>query len=527
MLKLEELYEKAKVPADEALLDELLNKYFSIGYKEMIDQRLKLQDLLYNKINIVSMFSNVGKNIEDEKNLMRIINADYQAAGMLFKPEEHDGRTNPLTGMAGWHLYKSWYLLGTKKIQSSDFAHRFYFGVEFDKLYEFVTILYEKLKAAQIPFYFKTTDLNKTGTATRRDNVVLYTSTALLEKTMSVIGSIEKERPDLIEKCSQPSILMGNIGGHIGYATEDQNTTTSYTDLVCETFASTLEDCVNNFVRTTKSSPIRDAYESKIKQYMIGRTTPLPQAVKMRILLDILVTYNPNFKKEMLNDFRTKLEQKGIDLENICFNKHVKNELENHITLSKSIDIFDSKVLNQVVSLPNGKKLTIQEYFDLFGVLTIIPLDAEVTINKFGTTVSGRDFIAGAIKKIPYFNSFEEILQYFKVEVKINEGKIEKSKTTTNPESGEALKQQSEEDYQRLQERLRQEQLEEMMRNASYQTMIEEEKKKGSAQAEPDEETKRDYSAERKQIEEMMDGTYVSPQSGIEETRDNGIGMGR
>ena len=184
MTKPNNLYEATKLPANEELLNNLLLKYFSISYKDMSNGFSELNKLLYNKINLYSTSSEDLINKEDLNKLINEINQDFINAGSPYKPSEHNGVRNPLGVMPGWNTFKSWHLLGTDKISSKDISHRFYFGIPKSKLYEFANVLYDKLKNANIPFYFKT-DVN--DNIQRTDNLVLYTSTPLLEQTMAVI----------------------------------------------------------------------------------------------------------------------------------------------------------------------------------------------------------------------------------------------------------------------------------------------------------------------------------------------------
>ena len=417
MIKPEELYDKTRLPANEELLDELIGKYLSISFEDMSRATSNLSDLLYKKINIVDDKTKNRFNQIDLDSLIAEINKDFNNAGRPFNPKLYNGITNPLGIMAGWNTFQSWNLLGTEKIHSNEISHRFYFGISNDKLYEFSKCLYEKLKKANIPFYFKT-ETNQY--VERIDNLVLYTSTPLLEKTLILLDEIERKRPDLIASCFKPSILAGKLTDKIGYATEDYKDTTSYTDFICKTFVNVLGDELNKIATNNSLSQIKSMYEKKKQEYIaLGKDISLKR-VRERILFDILIKNDSNFKNNLLLSFRQKLSENGTDLENICFNKKVKEEIEQQYGINaKSIDFFSHEVQEKIITLPNGKKMTIAEYYRFNNLEYWVPLDSIVTF-KNGRVISGRDFLNEAVSRLEKFNTWEELVMYYGIMIERN-----------------------------------------------------------------------------------------------------------
>ena len=60
----------------------------------------------------------------------------------------------------------------------------------------------------------------------------MYATDENLRAYMQALGEISKERPDLIKKCEEPSMVVNNISGFVGYAPEVPNAEHSYTDLM-------------------------------------------------------------------------------------------------------------------------------------------------------------------------------------------------------------------------------------------------------------------------------------------------------
>ena len=400
MVKPNNLYEATKLPANEELLNNLLSKYFSISYKEMNNESAELKNLLYTKINLYSTNDGNIINKDDLNKFLNEINKDYINAGSLYKPSEHNGNRNPLGGMPGWNTFKSWYLLGTDKISSKDISHRFYFGISNSKLYEFANVLYDNLKNANIPFNFKT-DVN--NGIQRTDKLVLYTTTPLLEQTMSVIEKVKRDRPDLLSYCSEPSIIVGKYDDKIGYASEDTSQNNSYTELMCESFISSIENSLKTYTHNNPNSQIKLKYQQKIQEYIKNGKNVELDNIKNRILLNILINNDVTFKQLLLSEFRKELLNKGIDLENVCFNKKVKQEVEK--TYGKS-DV------NNIITLPNGKTMTQDEYLKVNNVLYWIPSTCVVTL-KNGEKLTGEEFVKWVLFMANKFNSFQELFEFY------------------------------------------------------------------------------------------------------------------
>ena len=415
MIKPSDLYDKTKLLVDEHLLDKLIAKYLSIPYAKMSNTFMELPKLLYDKINILDMSQVSTFNKEDLDDFIKVINDDYVKAGKPFDPQKYGGVTNPLALMPGWNIFQSWHLLGTEKIESKDIAHRFYFGISNDKVYELSHLLYDKFKTKGIPFYFKT-DSNEH--IQRTDNLVLYTSTPLLEGTLEILEELQKERPDLLQNCCEPSILVGRYSDKIGYATEDKESKTSYTDLVCNTFLTAIEKSLVEYTNGNYNPQMKILFQQKIEECKKNNKDVSLERVKNRILFDILIRNDATFKQKFFLRFKNELEQKGLDVNNICFNNRVKQDIEQQYGVSDKI------------VLPNGTVMTQEEYLKRNNVMGFIPLTAKVTLGN-GQVMTGEEFIQGVLKRAGQFNTFQELFTAYGTKVDPTvDYKAERERTT-------------------------------------------------------------------------------------------------
>ena len=122
---------------------------------------------------------------------------------------------------------------------------------------------------------------------------------------------------------------------------------------------------------------------------------------------------------------RKNLSNAGIDLNNMCFSKQAKKEIEkqyNPIENNK-IDIFDPNILNQIITLPNGNTMTIDEYLKRNRVWSLIPLNSTVTLQTIGISMSGSKFIENVIKRASQFNDIQDFFKVYGVIVDRNNSK--------------------------------------------------------------------------------------------------------
>lgn len=416
MIKPEELYEKTKIPADEKMLDTLMQLFFNIPFDELNynENRLisfkfandisRISSEMYSKINAFKNGQVNELKFNSESNLfIEKLKIDFNNSGRPFDPALHNGARNPINVQIGWYTIKSWNLLGTEKIHSNEQTHRFYIPISSDYQFEFANELYEALKKANIPFYFK---LLK-SMDNRPDKVVIYTSTKLLSQTMSVLENVEKRRPDLFQKCTGLSPIVGKVTDNIGYASEIPGQNKSYTQIVCDSFGQALEEIMSEYMKKNIPLTIKQEYDKRLKE-MMQKGYKIEFGGKQKIAIETLYSYVPSFKKDVLNKFRFCLSNNDINLNNICFNNKSKKEIETMYGAQKN-DILNPEVLNRIITLPNGKTMTILQYCKVNNLEYWVPFEAKVTF-KNGRTVSGREFLSESVDRLEKYNTWEELV---------------------------------------------------------------------------------------------------------------------
>lgn len=350
---LNDLYKKTKLPIDDEFVDNILKAYFSISKDEMQSSFKEVEELIYSAINVDK--KNYGTIIEEDKN-------DFlnDAFFDLSKRWNKQG-VNPIIKMVGWKLFESKELTG-KNLEHNKISHRLYIGANGSSKYAFCHKLYEKLKAANIPFYFK---VNDNDNVNRRDNIVIYSSTEYLEETLKVVENILKENSYLLNNFSSPSILMGKLEDNIGYASEKANSGKSYTSKMIDIFYSSLKICIENIMKNNPNEILnyngqkytyKDFWNNTIKETFANKR------VQIRQLSNYFFRNYPNLKKEFLNILKQKSVQDGIDINNACFNTLVKKEIEYFVK-----DTPKSNELNKNIDLLNVSNIDDQYYYILSG----------------------------------------------------------------------------------------------------------------------------------------------------------------
>ena len=241
----------------------------------------------------------------------------------------------------------------------------------------------------------------------RPDKVVIYTSTKLLSQTMSVLENVEKRRPDLFQKCTGLSPIVGKVTDNIGYASEIPGQNKSYTQIVCDSFGQALEETMSEYMKKNIPLTIKQEYDKRLKE-MMQKGYKIEFGGKQKIAIETLYSHIPSFKKDVLNKFRFCLSNNDINLNNICFNNKSKKEIETMYGTQKN-DILNPEVLNRIITLPNGKKMTILQYYKVNNLEYWVPFEAKVTF-KSGRTVSGREFLSEAVDRLEKYNTWEELV---------------------------------------------------------------------------------------------------------------------
>lgn len=410
MVMPQELYEKTKLPLDGKFFDALIAKYMSIPFCEVnipafaadmrrLDGNPIMSTCLYEQINTVTKSVKESSTLEEErKKFISKVQQDFLNAGAPFDPKLHGGLTNPIRQIPGWYVFKSWTLLGTKKIHSADTMHRFYIGVLNHEKYGFASELYDAFQKKGIPFHFKIGIKSEE----RPDQIVIYTSTPLLKATMEVINVVSKKRPDFIANCHEPSIIVGKADDKIGYASERPDAKSSYTQIICNSFTYAIENAIDKYMRVPIVPAIKSIYDQQIAQLQ-NEGISIEMEGKKFIAAKTLLQFDGQFKKDVFSVFQAELAKWNIDFHNICFHHEAKKQLE---AMYPSLDHKDNST---VLTQADGTQLTREDYLKKYNVSSWIPAKSKVTL-KDGSVMSGNEFISYMFDVAPFYNSFQELM---------------------------------------------------------------------------------------------------------------------
>ncbi len=398
MISADQLYKKTKLPMNDELIHQILQCYLDISRTEMMGFS-DINTLIYQKINLIDTKETHAFNEKKRRDFCEKVNRDYMESGNI-KRNKYGAIIDPTERMPGWKIFRSWDLLGTKDLPPNAIAHRFYIAAKPEVVHELCSEFYDKFKEAKIPFYFKYDESEK---RTRRDKVVVYTSNEFFQQTYDIVTKLMNERSDLANECYDPSIIMGKLGNKIGYAMKDTSSSSSYTSTICQSFADALSPSIQDFLkRNPHISVIENNHEILAKDYYKKDMIYSEEKVKTRILVNMFLKIYPSYKSLLYNKIRSELTKNGINLDSICFNEKVKQELE---------EVYKKEKANKAkgIRLPNGKTMTKQEYLEKNNVEYWVPLTAKVTLRN-GTVMTGEEFIKEALKVAKNFNTFQELM---------------------------------------------------------------------------------------------------------------------
>lgn len=319
-----DLYDYIKKPTDD-ILSRVIGEYIAASGREY---RLNIGDIDETLYKVMNFDSSLGGAINHEK-FKELAQETRMDAVNNYKNED---LISPSSIQSGWSTFQSWHLTGGEKIQGCDIAHRFYIGIDSEYLHDFSLELYRNYKDAEIPFYFKilSTDNDKNKVEGRKDNIVIYTTTELLEQNLSILKSFEDNHSNLVEQCHEPSLLVGNIDNWLGYANEFVNGEKSYTSVMCECIAKGMDNTVRHWISQNPNFLLKDSGVSiEIKKYFGKDASITWDKVQDRLqrLLSVLPKVDVNFKTSVIDNIKAQLGNYGVDLNNIYFNREVETQM--------------------------------------------------------------------------------------------------------------------------------------------------------------------------------------------------------
>ena len=166
--------------------------------------------------------------------------------------------------------YSSWEHVNSTNIsgyliEEPEIEHRLYINVATSDLYKTVSIIKEKFKENNLPYYFK---FDAKGS--RDDNIVIYTSSKDLEKYIKILQEFGKENPEILSRIQTPPILTSVIDGWIGYGSEPIDTTfgESFNEKRANILDGILEESLNNWViKNLKTKFLNQQTEVSFKDF--------------------------------------------------------------------------------------------------------------------------------------------------------------------------------------------------------------------------------------------------------------------
>ena len=315
-MNLQEFQNKVCLPATDDLLNKLLSAYCNNPENEK-----SLQDLhtdLYKSINITNCKNKGTINNQDRDNwrkylLSEVNNANFQ----IVKP--------PAKIQIGWFTYQSWKLIGGEKFHSTDIAHRFYICMNASKIHKFSQALYEKYKTNKIPFYFKISAEAEQG---RKDNVVIYTTNKYFADNVRILNELEKEQSECFKTCEEPSLLVGKMTNHIGYASEPSDTQESYTGIICKILEQAIENTINKMILWYPTLKINfKGQQFSLEEFYSNNLTWDKRKSHAHYLTKFMIE-DSKFSKWLFSEIRNLMVQNNVDINNICCNKNVFKNLQ-------------------------------------------------------------------------------------------------------------------------------------------------------------------------------------------------------
>lgn len=182
------------------------NQMLSISredYEDAVKRKLYDSDIF----KLIAYLKTVPKvHTKQEANkYLNLICEDKELQGAMEKY-----RWDSIGEFSGWTHIHSRYITG-KKVASPSIEHRLYINTQSTDLHRMAKILLSKCAKYNMPFYFKISEYE-----CRDDNIVIYSDTKCLPKYISILEEIEKEHPDLVQRCGKPPVLCGTISNWIG-----------------------------------------------------------------------------------------------------------------------------------------------------------------------------------------------------------------------------------------------------------------------------------------------------------------------
>lgn len=241
-------------------------------YEQAIRNGLFQKDV-YKVLELLRKTTDVSTKQEAEQ----VLNKQYNDKELTTAMEKY--RWDSIGLDSGWTHISSRYV-HAKKVALPKIEHRLYINALSTDLHELSRIFLEKCTSKKLPYYFKISEYDR-----RDDNIVIYSDTKNLPKYLQVLSEIEKEYPQIIERCGEPPILTGKIGSWVGYGSEPLCEHSSFNSVRADVIKNSIEQEMKAWFRKNATTNVQfEGQTISLYQYLSKKIVEKEFANSKRIL---------------------------------------------------------------------------------------------------------------------------------------------------------------------------------------------------------------------------------------------------
>lgn len=261
-------------------------------------------------------------------------------------------RWDSIGEFSGWTHIHARYITG-KKVVIPDVEHRLYINTQSTDLHKMAKLLLTKCAKYNMPFYFKISEYE-----CRDDNIVIYSDTKHLPQYIRILEEIEKEHPDLVERCGKPPVLCGTIGKWIGYGSEplDKETKESFNSKRAASIEAAINEELKEWFKTNIKSRVRDgSTEISLYEYLCKQIakTKIDKMIEMKQKYPNSMAYKYSLEEVSSPVFKARLEKAVAEKAHILMKNFIlgkKNEtvIEAELNSDYIVKLYGSDVVKEM-----------------------------------------------------------------------------------------------------------------------------------------------------------------------------------
>lgn len=353
--------------------DIFYSRAFNLWKKNMLsmtkERAFELRDNGYLKAQFVYLikFLRGIDDVSTEKEVNDIINSVAEDPNLSYAFEKYYWNIQDF----GWTHVKSRYMNGEWDHKQA-VEHRLYLNPDSKDTVKMLIFLMQKFLKNDMPYYFK---FDRGGT--RDDTIIIYSSTEMLEKYISILREIKEEHPELMKDMFSPSLLTGKIDGWIGYGSEpskDENgKVRSFNQVRVEAMDEVITEESRNWALSHKDMKVK--YKNKpttFEDYLAQKTV---EVIKQR-----LIKWYNGFIPE------AAFKQCGYDIETIeseAFTNNIYRLVTSNMhQFWNSVCIDKSNPESEIqINVKNGRKINITSEDFSNAIKKVVPIIAKIDPN--------------------------------------------------------------------------------------------------------------------------------------------------